>query len=66
MVTAGVVTWAYIIISITTSTGWFAGTVAAILSLAVFYHWRRYVEAPFRFWLEAWRFADSMVVHKRQ
>lgn len=61
---AAVGTWFYITVNVIMSLGWFVGTIFAIGSVLAIIHWQEYIKVPFLLWLQAWEYADRMILDR--
>ena len=64
LVLAAVGSWFYVAIQFTMSFGWFAGAIFAVGSVGAVVHWENYVKVPFLLWMQAWQYADRMILDR--
>ncbi len=64
LVVAAVGTWFYITVHVITSLGWFLGLVVSVGSVAATIYWEEYVKVPFILWMQAWQYADRMILDR--
>lgn len=61
---AAVGSWFYLAVSVIMSLGWFAGLLFMVGSLLAVVRWQEYVKVPFILWLQAWNYADRMILDR--
>ena len=65
-VLAAVGTWFYTTINVIMSLGWFAGTVFAVGSVLATIHWQEHIKVPFILWMQAWQYADDLILNRNR
>ena len=64
LVLAAVGSWFYVTINLIMSLGWFVGAIFMIGSVLAVMYWQEYIKVPFILWLQAWQYADRMILDR--